>query len=309
MDNSIQFTNTFDTDFKLEVVVSSLVEQGWDPELIRILREGISRRPVSKDVEKVYQEYNQEDFKDYLHIHINREGIYDMLPEGLFHQPLRHRRNPDKEDLIDEIKIHRQEEFFARRFFQVFEQTVDKTLVEIYQAETRYDWNIHNRDFVDLFIQYWPVIRQLEQKQAVSFMYIMPLLSSIRLNLDEVSESLSFILDVPIKITKIKLPAKKADSRFEAHLGEVYLGVDLVLGNAFDDGLYDLKITIGAISANRMRSFLKTAPEYTVLMKLLEIFLPDETFAELNFKIDPQDSTFILSDGTHETYLGINSFL
>jgi len=211
--------------------------------------------------------------------------------------------------MIDEIKIHRQEEFFARRFFQLFEQTVDKTMIEIYQAETRYDWSVNNREFTDLFIQYWPVIRQLEQKQAVAFMYIIPLLSQIRLNLDEVGEALHFILDVPVKITKIKLPAKKVDSRFEACLGDIYMGVDMVLGNAFDDGLYDLKITIGAISANRMRGFLKTAQEYTILTKLLEIFLPDATFAELNFKIDPEDSAFILSDETHETYLGINSFL
>ncbi len=309
----MQFTNTLDTDYKLEVIVTSLIEEGYDPELIQILRNGIERRQVSKDIEDVYTKFNDDDFRKYLHIHVNREGIYDILPEGIFHKSIYKRAyrdaESDVEKALDQIKIHREQEFFARRFFQVFEQVIDHTLVDINQAEIRYDRTSSNREFTDLFIQYWPVLKRLEHRQAVAFMYVMPLLSRIRLNLDEVSESLSFILDVPVKIEKIKLPAKKADSLFESRLGEAHLGVDLVLGNTFDDGISDLKITIGQLSANRMRGFLETASERIVLDMLLEIFLPDETYAVIDFKIDPEDSQFILSDDTHTTYLGINSFI
>lgn len=313
MDNSIKLSNTLDTDFKLEVIIATLVEQGYDPELIRILRDGIDRRHISKDIEKVYEKFNDDDLRKYLHIHVNREGIYDILPEGIFHKQTYKRSykdiETDVEKALEEIKIHREQEFFARRFFQLFEQMIDNTLVDIYQNEIRYDHTIHNREYVDLFIQYWPVLRRLQHRQAVAFMYVIPLLSEIRLSLKEVSESLSFILDVPVKIEKIKLPAKKADSQFESHLGQIRLGVDWVLGNTFDDGLYDLKLTIGYLSAERMRGFLETAPERIVLNMLLEIFLPDETFTLIDFKIDPADSKFILSDENHTTYLGINSFI
>ena len=87
MNNSIKFNNNLDTDFKFEVMVDSLIKQGYSPESIRILREGIARRAVSKDIEEVYKQYNENDFTE--NIHVNREGIYDILPEGLFHQPLR----------------------------------------------------------------------------------------------------------------------------------------------------------------------------------------------------------------------------
>lgn len=313
MEDSMKFSNTLDTDFKLEVVIASLVKQGYDQELIRILRDGASRRYVSKEIEKVYEKYNDDNFKKYLHIHVNREGIYDILPEGIFHKTTYKRSykdiQTDVEKALDEIKIHREQEFFARRFFQLFEQIVDNTLVEICQTEIRYDHKVTNREFTDLFIQYWPVLRRLEHRQAVTFMYLIPLLSKIRLNLEEVGESLSFILDVPVKIEMNKLPAKKADRQFESHLGRVGLGMDLVLGNTFDDGINDLKLTIGYLSADRMRGFLETAPERIVLNMLLEIFLPNEIFPVVDFKIDPEDSKFIVSDENHSTYLGLNSFI
>lgn len=313
MENLLPLTNGLEADFKVEVVIASLMEQGVEPELIQILREGIARRAVSKDIEKVYRKYNEDDFKQYLHIHVNRESIYDILPEGIFHKST-YKRNykdiqTDVEKALDEIKIHREQEFFARRFFHVYEQVIDDTLVDICRTEIRYDQKSHHREFTDLFVQYWPVLKLLEHRQAVAFMYVIPLLSKIRLNFDEIGESLSFILDIPVSIEKIKLPAKKVDSQFESHLGKVNLGVDLVLGNTFDDGINDLKLTIGYISSNRMRGFLETAPERIVLNMLLEIFLPDETYSVIEFKIDPEDAAFILSDSDNTTYLGINSFI
>lgn len=298
-----------DSDFNAEVVVSSLIEQGHAPSRIRIIRDGMARRAVSKDVEQVYQQYHTDQLADYLHVHVNRESLYDMLPEGLFHQPLRRRMNPDKEDVIEEIKVHRQEEFFTRRFFHLYEHTIDQTLVDIQRSENCFDDKLTSNVFYQLFIPYWSVLKLLEHRQAVVFMYLIPLLNEIRINLSEIEESLSLILDVPVRIQKEKMPAKEADNCFESVLGEFRLGVDMVLGHTFDDGLYDLKITLGSISAHRMRGFLKTAHEYQILEMLCDIFLPDDRFSEVDFEIDPEDSAFILSDENHDSYLGINTFI
>ena len=313
MNKSTYFANSLDTDFKFEVVIASLIEDGCDPELIRILRDGIDRRTVAKEIEKVEEKYNSENFKKYTHVHVNREGMYDILPEGIFHKKIYQQRfrdaESDIEKSVEQIKIHREQEFFARRFFQLFEQFIDQILVEIHQTEIRYNRNTTNKEFVELFFQYWSVLKLLEHRQAVAFMYVIPLLARIRQNQDEVAESISFILDVPVKIEKIKLPAKKADSQFESHLAVVRLGEDLVLGTTFDDGIKDLKITIGPISANRMRGFLETAHEHTVLIMLVDLFIQDELFFIFDYKIDPEDSIFTLSDENFSTYLGINSYI
>lgn len=310
---SQQRPNTLDTDFRFEVVADALVERGYMPEQIRIIREGIERRGISKDVEDVYQRYSPEDLMDYLYIKVNREGLYDVLPKGLFHKSTYKRSykdiDTDTEKALDEIKIHREQEFFARKFFQVFEEAADRMLTDAYRYEARFDRKISNEEFVDLFVNYWPVLKKLEHNQAVFFMHIIPMLHDIRIDFKAVEEALSYIIEAPVRIEEVKLAAKKAAHQHESRLGECRLGVDFVLGNTFDDGLYDLKLIIGPISANRMRDFLETAPGYRILEELCSLFFSVDHIVVKEFIIDPADSEFILSDDTHTTYLGINSFI
>lgn len=302
-------TNSLDTDYKAEVVAASLIEQGVDPDRITIIRDGIFRRSISKEVEEVYLKYSNYDLVDYLCIHANKEGMYDMLPQGIFHQPINRYNTKDKEDILEEIRIHRNEEFFARKFFHVFELIADRTLTNAFLFEAKYDRKNSNPEFTDLFAHYWPVLQMLTLKQGVFFMYIIPLLHRIRTHYKNTQQALSCILDVPVKISKIKLPAKNADQSFESVLGKHNLGVSLVLGNQFDDGEYDLKVTIGPISAEKMKDYLKTAKGYQILENLCDTFLPANTFVVYDFIIDQQDSEFILSDDSNTTYLGINSFI
>ncbi len=301
--------NTFDADYLLEVIVASMIERGYDPDTLRIYREGIARRGVSKDVEQIQTQFSQADLEEHLTIKANREGIYDMLPQGLFHDTRQKRKNPDKEDITEKIKDQRQEEFFVRKFFHPFEESADKTLIEAYLYEIRYNRKISNPEFINVYLQYWPLMKDLPHRQAIFFMHIVPIIHKIRVNFTLVQEALAFVLDVPVQITQIKLPAKKADHAFESRLGDNDLAVDMVFGTSFDDGQYDLKIIIGPISANRMRNFLETAKEYRMLQELANLFLPADQFYTTDFIIDPGDSVLVLSDDKQETFLGINSFI
>lgn len=73
---SEQHPNDLDTDFRFEVIAAALIERGYSPEQIRVVREGIDRRGVSKDVEEVYRRYSPEELMDYLYIKVNREGLF-----------------------------------------------------------------------------------------------------------------------------------------------------------------------------------------------------------------------------------------
>ena len=161
--------NDLETDFRFEVIAAAAVERGYAPEQIRVIREGMDRRGISKDVEDVYQQHSAEDLMNYLFIKINREGLYDILPEGLFHTSTYKRSykdiDSDTERAMDEIKIHREQEFFARKFFHIFEEASDRMLTDAYLYEARYDRKISNKEFVDLFVYYWLLLKGLEHKQ------------------------------------------------------------------------------------------------------------------------------------------------
>lgn len=308
-DISQRTTNSLDTDYKAEVVAASLIEQGVDPESVTIIRKGIARRGISTEVEEVYQKYSEYDLLEYLCIDANKEGMYDMLPQGIFHQPIKKYGTKDKEDVMEEIRIHRSEEFFARKFFHLFELISDRTLTNAYLFEIKYDRKTSHPEFTDLFNRYWSVLKLLTLKQGVFFMHIIPLLHQIRSHYRNMEQAFSLILDAPVKITEIRLPAKKSKRNFESNIGKSEMGVDLVLGKKFDDAIYDLKLTIGPISATTMKNYLKTTKGYKILEELSEIFLPAHAFVVNDFIIDPQDSEFILSNDNNSTYLGINSFI
>ena len=302
-----RFHKSPETDYRAEVVAASMIDKGYDPEKIQIERAGTARRGFSNEIEEIYEQFSTHDLTDYLYIKANKEGLYDMLPAGLFHEPMYNKKfNKDKEELLEEIQVHRQEEFFARRFFQLFEIIADETLIGASLQEVRYSRKISHPEYVRLFEPYWQILKKLNQKQAVFFMHIIPILHKIRINRFSVAEALSYILDVPVEITEIKLSAKKADRHYESRMGANRLADGLVLGNSFDDGEYDLKITIGPISSMRMLNFLETAPDSLILDELCEIFLPVDKFVVKEYKILPEDSSFILAENT---FLGINTFI
>lgn len=301
--------NITDSDYKAEVVAAEIIEKGYNPDQILIIRDSAARRGYAKDIEDISLQFSQHDLLDYLYIHTNKESIYDILPEGLFHQPVKRKLEKDKEEILDEIKIHRNEEFFARKFFRLFEMEVDRCLVDAYLYEAKFEKKISNPHLVSIFNPYWPILKLLNKEQAIRFLHIIPILHLIRNECKEVAEAIAMVLDVPIKIVPIKLPAKDASSFFESIIGENYLGVDWVLGKSFDDGVYDLKMTIGPISSKKMEFFLETNVGYTILDILCQLFFRGDIYIIKDFKISSEDAAFILSGEDQVSYLGINTFI
>jgi hypothetical protein len=302
--------NTSTSDFRAEIVAANLIEQGYDPSRILLVREGGSRRGFSKDIEGISLHFSAHDLSDYLHIRTNREGIYDILPEGIFHRTINHKFNPDREDMLDEIKIHREEEFFARKFFRLFEMELDNMLTEITLFETKFDRRISHSGFVEIFLFYWPVIKLLERDRAILFLqHVIPVIHKIRSSHIEIEEALSLILDVPVHLENIILAAKEAADFFESELGKSKLGIDFILGNTFNDGIYDMKVRIGPMSALKMKAFLKDEPADRILDALCRLFLPGNVFVVKDYILVPEDSVFILSTGQTSTWLGINSYI
>jgi len=162
-----KFPNDSDTDFKPEVVASSLIEQGYDPEQIVIVRQGYAKRGFSPEIEDIELKYSLQELQDFLYIKINRESLYDILPQGLFHQPVyRKKINKNKEEILEEIAIHRREEFFARKFFQAFEIVSEETLTNAFLYETCFNKKISHPEFINLFLPYWPILKLLAHKRC-----------------------------------------------------------------------------------------------------------------------------------------------
>lgn len=308
-DSEKMTANTMETDFKAEVVASGLKERGYDPERTLIVRQGDSRRGFSKDIDCIHTEYSQYDMTDYLHICVNRKSIYDELPEGIFHRNIYYKDKHSKGEVLDEIRIHREEEYFVRRFFKPFEIVIDQMLVNFQHKERRFDkMNVHE-DYIGIFAGTWPVLNLLPLKQAVMFIKMLPFLETITNSLDKISQIMSILLDVPVSVKRGSKSHTVVSEDIIPGLGECMLGETMILGNSFDDGYYRILVEIGPISAKRVEFFIEGSKGQSILKILNGMLLPADKEIEIRYIIEQDDATFKLSDEENISYLGINTYL
>lgn len=308
-DSEKMTANTMETDFKAEVVASGLKEKGYDPERTLIVRQGDSRRGFSKDIDCIHTEYSQYDMTDYLHICVNRKSIYDELPEGIFHRNIYYKDKHSKGEVLDEIRIHREEEYFVRRFFKPFEIVIDQMLVNFQHKERRFDkMNVHE-DYIGIFAGTWPVLNLLPLKQAVMFIKMLPFLETITNSLDKISQIMSILLDVPVSVKRGSKSHTIVSEDIIPELGECMLGETMILGNSFDDGYYRILVEIGPISAKRVEFFIEGSKGQSILKILNGMLLPADKEIEIRYIIEQDDATFKLSDEENISYLGINTYL
>lgn len=302
--------NLPETDIRAEVLVSGLREQEYDPERTLILRQGDARRGFSKDIEMLRSEYSQYDLTDYLYIYVNRKSLYDELPEGLFHQHIYQKDRNSKEEILDEIRIHREEEFFARRFFKPFEITVDHMSVDFQHKERKMDkMNIH-QDFVNAFTKQWPILRYFPLRQAVMFIKMLPFLENITNSLEKISQSMSILLDVPTLVKRGNKAIVVVDEISVPPLGKCILGENFISGNQFDDGSFRILMEVGPISAHKMSTFLPGSNNDRILRSLMDMFLPADKEIEVQYIIDQEDAIFKLeSKDDVGSFLGISTYL
>lgn len=303
--------NTIHTDFKGDLFASLLVEAGFDLEQIMMLRVGSSVSNISKDISSV-EHKNMFAVVDssYIEMKINRRGIYDSLPEGLFHSAVFPNMVKSKERILDEIKHHREEEFFIRRFFSLFENAIEHEAIKIQQTELKYDKKNKYRDFVAVFSVYWPIINMMSTRSALYFINMVPNIHAIRNSMEEISSALSLIMNVPVNIELRKRQTYIKASKGN-RIGNMRLGVDSVNVGVLNDADIDLRIHIGDISAHQVNEFLPGNPSHQILMALAEIFLGADKEFDIKINVTPSERKVHLQspDNAYPCYLGVNSYL
>ncbi|WP_449398038.1 hypothetical protein [Chryseobacterium wanjuense] len=81
---------------------------------------GLTDRAYLKDIKSISSNYLGFD-EEVFTIETYREGIYDYLPEGLFHPPSLGASRKNVESVVREIRKQKRVEEDARKFFRPFE--------------------------------------------------------------------------------------------------------------------------------------------------------------------------------------------
>lgn len=304
--------NQIDTDFKAVTLAAELIEQGEVlADEVVILPIGPKKRAYAKEIAGISKYQSVYRNRQMLAININREGLYDMLPEGLFHQSPASSVMITEEEMVKDIATRREEEKQARLFFAPLETELYhiRTVVELY--ESRLDKKSDYDELVNIFLKEWREFKCFTNEQMVILMHVLPVIHEQRNNLTFIENVLSIMFkghfDLQYQLKSNKSSAAET-VQMATKLGAGILGVNFIAGN-LNEQEEELTITIGPITAKQMLNYLPGTRTARALEVLLSYFIPLQATVSTNFVVEPDFQKLVLGFDQENSCLGFTTYL
>ncbi len=301
--------SNYNADIKAEVVVSELHDNGFLPSEILTHHIGGFLRSVRKDIQEVsYPENMLPEESLEVVLELSRDGLYDGLPEGLFHQPSVRSRSAKRGDVMDELKKHRVEEGFARKFFAPFENEFFSLRTLLEKREKYAIQGFTTSANKKLLQRIWRVTQRLSSKQINLLMNYLPLAHLLRGDIDKLQKVIRSILGVNIDLSYTNRNYL-INITEQARLNEMTLGIDSLLGASFNLPIPHLEIKVGPLSASDFHSFLPLGEGHLLLKLLQDFFFPAHLHTHLKLSMQRHENRLSLNDKSNISYLGFNTYI
>lgn len=309
-ENQSSFVNSIETDYKAEVIIAGLLEGGLSPDHIYMIREGNAERGYSKDIAYLRTEYFLRRQTKYLGLRVNRQGLYDILPEGIFHKSTGNPFQKDVTDIIKEIEKQRKEEQVAKMFFRPFEVSASNALIHAQLFERKIDKKRTNRNFVNIFSRYWPILSLLPLNKAVLFIEIISVVADIGHKIEFSAQIISALLDVPVKITQGNRPCSRISKGVVPRLKNMRLGLNAIIGKTYEEEYENIIVRLGPMSSERIVYYNKDNNGKKIIKYLSDALLPADRKAYFRYiPLHEEARCIISSDKNRASSLGVNSFI
>ncbi|MGV3600285.1 MAG: hypothetical protein ACO1N1_03720 [Dyadobacter fermentans] len=276
-------------DLKAEFIANSWLETGVPAGQILFRPLGDFKRRSHQDVENV-RELELGNFKGRV-IESNRSGIYDHLPEQLFHLPSSANLNTVKKK-VDEIRLQREKEQQSRLFFLPLEQEFFLNRVTLTRLE-QCAWELGpDSGLLEELKAFWQAPAALDAEVFVQLLPFLPLVSEYRGNLDKGAEIMSIALRLPVEIQVFF--GLKYHYQSNAIMGDALLGADTVLGGDLDTYLPQINVGIAVQNASQLDKYLHDQSFDALVTWLLGWFIPVEYDFLVSLTLPVEASAFVL---------------
>lgn len=270
---------------KAEALCAELMANGVSFDDLIIKYSGAFRKSYRNDIEFADTK------EDEVLIEINRDGIYDKLPEGLFHQTRGGSNTSGMKAMVGEYRRYREEERQARKFFQPVEQELFRYAVMVEEEERKIRYGILNGNLDADFYRFWNIDMLLPKKPASVFVLIMPWIRQIKGDMKLTAKALSMILSRPVTADMCIVTSQTEDSN-GFMLGEnVTLSMDTVCGNHFDEPFVQWVFTINGLAAHEAEQYTPGQPYGKLLQRFEELFIPLDAEARFEYHCETTPGT------------------
>jgi hypothetical protein len=306
-------------DLRLEVILAELLAYGYafDDFLVRPV--GLFARRYRRDLGAVSDEQFERGSRPVTRtvLELHREGMYDALPQQVFHQPgtSTHDTTPGVRAMVEDIRLQRRKEKATRLFFLPFEQEFFRLRVRIEQEERRYFTNLTARWYNEALARFWGIADcGLPPGPLTNLLYLLPLAHSITGDLVRTQLCFESVLGIPVQLRTIApqrhaLPAATtaAQPASGGTLGSLALGRDLVLGGDYQETLPALEISLHGLSVADLEAYLTGEWTAKALALLCEYFVAFETDIVVRYEMAAAEPSFYLGEGEHAPVLGFTT--
>jgi type VI secretion system protein ImpH len=298
-------------DLRLEVVLADLLAHGYRLDDFVIQPVSLFARRYRRDIGQVTEEQTERWRTPKTAVEVHREGLYDALPQQLFHQPGDPTQQPGVRAMIEDIQAQRRREKATRRFFLPFEQEFYRFRVLLEQEERRYMTNLSAQWYNEVLARFWELSGQLPPRQVTTLLYLLPLAHRIVGDLSRTQQVFESVLEAPVSL-RVVAPLTFAPEDLQTTaaglgttLGQGELGRDFVLSGAYHETLPALEISLQSLSTTELEVYLAPDSWQSRALKLLcNYFVSFETDVVLHYEMAPTSHSFVLSDTGETAVLG-----
>lgn len=303
--------NNHSSDIKAEMIISCLLEAGISMNQIIVFLNGQHKRSWSKDVSTI-ETLKLKDGEEKIVLNLNQDGIFDSLPEALFHSNIHDKADAGKEMAEESMKL-KIEEKEIRNFFIPFENAIYSTKVNLTLKENTLLNKLHSNLLQGVIPNFWDIDASVPEKYTKNLISLLPLSHKIIGNFDLTAQSLSYILHEKIEIS-IEDPHKYFSGgeiqEFQlASLGACSLGVDFICGSDMNGVIGQINIIIGPINNISIEECLNNGYVKKLINCFCNYFVPYEIDVTTEFVFKDEYNNLIMSDDSNNSYLGLNTVL
>lgn len=290
-------------DINADVIVADLIESGLNFEKIAVRHDGLFKRNFSKDISDVYYDMVNE----LLTLHISHDSLYDILPDGLFHNIFSDFNPENRKFEFEKLKT---EENNARKFFLPFDYEFFIQYVKLELTLRKYFNNPEK--FVHRILLFEKNIADEYTIKLTSYLlFIDKIIGNPELTALSLADILGQEVKCSVSFTTDHIGYNN-NNRKNLHLEkEDTLGDNYICGNTVSEGrdLWEFSILLSDGKAimkyiehekNQINNLLKVFYEY---------FIPIEIEIKTNFICDEETPFIIGKDKVHETFETENNYL
>lgn len=300
--------NAQPADIRGEVMLARLLEDGIDATSTLIRQQGQSMRPVRPDVDAARLEQTAAGARLMTWL-LNRDGIYDTLPEGVFHPSTGTHKKLSPQEMTAVYRQHRKEEQEARLFFAPLEQEffLQKAFSEKQlQKELAHVQHAMLDEELLLRLGIDPALPFLFRTALVRLLCYAPVIAG---NIPLMEKVFSLLLEQPVSIQQL-LRRHTLQHQQHGPLNGMTLGHNFILGRQSGEWHYRYRLTVGPVGREKLLYFLANNPGRKCIDALVNFFVPVTWQTEVKVTAAAAGEGFLLdTDRNGAGRLGYNIIL